>query len=46
VTVTASVWYSKLVASVAEFLKVPDEESTPFKMSDHSTTIEVLQPPS
>jgi len=46
VTVTATVWYSKLVASVAEFLKVPEEESTPFKMSDHSTTIEVIEPAS
>ena len=26
VTVTATVWYSRIVASVAEFLEVPDEE--------------------
>ncbi|MBD3854539.1 MAG: hypothetical protein IFJ96_07125, partial [Acidobacteria bacterium] len=42
VTVTATVWYSKLVASVAEFLGVPDEESAPVKVSDHSTSIEVV----
>jgi hypothetical protein len=41
VTVTATVWYSKLVASVAEFLGVPEEESAQIKVSDHSTTIEV-----
>ena len=41
ITVTATVWYSKLVGSVAEFLGVPDEESAPVKVSDHSTSIEV-----
>jgi nitrate/TMAO reductase-like tetraheme cytochrome c subunit len=41
VTVNASVWYSKLVSSVAEYLNVPEEESVPLKMSEHSTTIEV-----
>ena len=32
------------VASVAEFMEVPEEEAVPFKMSDHSTTIEALVP--
>jgi hypothetical protein len=42
VTVTATVWYSKLVASVAEYLEVPADEAEPVKMSDHSVTIEVI----
>ncbi len=42
VTVTATVWYSKLVASVAEFLNVPEDEAAPVKVSDHSTSIEVV----
>jgi len=46
VTVTATVWYSKLVASVAEFMKVPAEESLPVKMSEHIATIEIAQPDS
>ena len=41
VTVTATVWYSRVVASVAEFLGIPDEEIVPVKMSEHTTTIEV-----
>jgi hypothetical protein len=41
VTVTATVWYAKIVASVAEFLKVPAEEAVPVKMSEHSATIDV-----
>ena len=44
VTVTATVWYSKLVASVAEFMKVPAEEAVPVKMSEHIATIEIEQP--
>ncbi len=42
VTVTATVWYSRLVASVAQHLGVPDEETVPVKMSSHSVTFEVL----
>jgi len=42
VTVTATVWYSKLVSSVAEYLKVPAEESEPVRMSAHRTTLTVL----
>jgi hypothetical protein len=41
VTVTATVWYSKVVASVAEFLEIPPPEAEPVKVSDHSTTFEV-----
>ena len=42
VTVTASVWYSRLVSSVAEYMKVPREEYEPVLMSTHTTTFEVL----
>ena len=41
VTVTATVWYSRVVASVAEFLGIPDEEIVPVMMSRHTTTLEV-----
>ena len=41
VTVTATVWYSKLVSSVAEYMGVPAEEATPVKMSEHSTKVEI-----
>jgi len=41
VTVTATVWYSRVVASVAEFLGIPEEEIVPVMMSEHTTTIEV-----
>ena len=41
VTVTATVWYSKLVSSVAEYMGVPAEEAEPVMMGTHSTTIEV-----
>lgn len=41
VTVTAQVWYSRLVTSVAEFLKVPADESTPVLMASHTTTFDV-----
>jgi hypothetical protein len=42
VVVTARIWYSRLVSSVAEFLKVPAEESAPVPVSSHSTTFTVL----
>jgi nitrate/TMAO reductase-like tetraheme cytochrome c subunit len=42
VTVTATVWYSRLVSSVAEHMKVPREEWAPVLVSTHSTTFEVL----
>ena len=41
VTVTAQLWYRKLVKSVADFLKVPDEESEAFLMNETQTTFEV-----
>jgi hypothetical protein len=41
-TVTARVYYSRLVSSVAEYLKVPREESEPVLVNAHSTTIIVL----
>jgi Cytochrome c554 and c-prime len=41
VTVTATVWYSKLVSSVAEYMEVPAEEAEPIKMSEHSTKVEI-----
>jgi len=42
VTVTATIWYSRLVSSVADFLKVPREESEPVLVSTHTTTFTVL----
>ncbi len=41
-TVTAEVWYSRLVSSVAEYMGVPREESEPVKINTHKTTFEVL----
>jgi hypothetical protein len=41
VTVTATVWYAKIVSSVADHLGVPAEEATPIKISDHSTMVVV-----
>jgi hypothetical protein len=43
VTVTAEVWYSRLVSSVAEHLGVPREESQPVMMNRHATTFIVLE---
>jgi hypothetical protein len=42
VVVTAEVFYSRLVSSVAEFMKVPREESEPVKVNSHSTTFTIL----
>jgi len=44
VTVTATVWYSRLVSSVAEHMGVPAEESEPVRMARHHTTFEVVAP--
>lgn len=41
VTVTATIWYSRLVSSVAEYLKVPREESAPVLINTHQTTFTV-----
>ncbi|MEP0772952.1 MAG: hypothetical protein HRF46_01135 [Acidobacteriota bacterium] len=42
VQVTASLYYSRLVNSVARYLKVPDEEWEPVTINHHSTTFTVL----
>ena len=41
VEVTATVWYSRLVSSVAEYLRIPPEESEAVMMSEHSTVFTV-----
>lgn len=38
VTVTATVWYSRLVSSVAEYMKVPREEAEPVRVASHQTS--------
>ena len=42
VTVTARVFYSRLVSSVAEYMKVPRAESEPVSINTHTTTFVVL----
>ena len=42
VSVTAEVYYSRLVSSVAEHMKVPREESEPVKVGTHTTSFTVL----
>jgi len=42
VTVTARVFYSRIVSSVAEFLKVPEEDWETIEINSHSTTFEVF----
>ncbi len=42
VTITAEVFYSRLVSSVAEYLGVPREESEPFRVSSHHAVLEVF----
>lgn len=41
VTVTATVWYSRVVSSVAEYLGIPAQEWAPEKIAEHVTTFEV-----
>ncbi len=41
-TVTATVYYSRLVSSVAEYLKVPEEEWRPITVNSHVTTVNIL----
>ena len=41
-TVTATVYYSRLVSSVAAYLKVPPEEYEPVTINSHSTVFQVL----
>lgn len=42
VEITARVYYSKLVSSVAQYLNVPKEESAPFEMNHHVTHLTVV----
>lgn len=42
VTVTARVYYSRLVSSVAEYLKVSRDESKPVAINTHATTFTIL----
>jgi hypothetical protein len=42
VRVTARMWYSRLVASVAEFMKVSATEYVPVKVAEHETTFTVF----
>ena len=41
VAVTATVWYSRLVSSVADYMGIPAEEAEPVMMSTHSTSFTV-----
>lgn len=43
VTVTAAVYYSRLVSSVGEYLHVPAEEWEPVQVGIHTTTFDVLE---
>jgi len=42
VTVTATVWYSRLVSSVADYLGVSADEAEPVRMGQHVTRFTVL----
>jgi len=42
VTVTARIFYSRLVSSVAEYLKVPEDEYEPVLIGLHQTTFTIL----
>jgi hypothetical protein len=42
VTITATVWYSRLVSSVAAFMKVPAEEYAPVLINTHTSTFTVV----
>lgn len=41
VSVTARVYYSRLVSSVARYLQVPDEEWQPVEIGGHTTSFEI-----
>ncbi len=41
--VTATVWYSRLVSSVAEHMGVPREESEPVRVSSHQTVVKIVE---
>jgi hypothetical protein len=40
--ITASLYYSRLVKPVAEFLNVPADEYEPILVNEHFTTIEIF----
>ena len=42
VTVTATIWYSRLVPSVGRYMHVPEEEWRPVRINSHQTTLTVL----
>ncbi len=44
VTVTASLWYSRLVSSVADYLGIPREEYAPVLMNAHQSTLRIRRP--
>ncbi|MBN2200114.1 MAG: hypothetical protein JW747_09740 [Candidatus Aminicenantes bacterium] len=41
-TVTAALYYQKLIKSIADLLNVPAEEAEPLKVNEHSTTVMIL----
>jgi hypothetical protein len=41
VKVSATIWYSRLVSSVAQYLKVPNEEYEPVKINAHEISLEI-----
>ncbi len=43
ITITAEVWYSRLISSVAEFLNIDKEEYEPVLISTHKTTLKILE---
>jgi len=43
VTIRATVWYSRVVSSVAEHLKIPADEIERVKMSEHTTVFTVTK---
>jgi hypothetical protein len=42
-TVTATVYYSRLVSSVAQYLDVPEEEWQPITVNSHATSVTLLR---
>lgn len=42
VTIRAKVYFSRLVSSVGEYMKVPEEEWRPVQINEHVTTFQVL----
>lgn len=44
VTVTATLWYSRLVSSVADYLGIAAEEYAPVLMNSHQAVLEIARP--